>query len=107
MLAIVFGMLMLVTTITTVSAVYFQLTMENYLWAWASVFYGGSIGAYLFGYSIFYYFVASPLTGFLQANFFFGYMFLVSYAFFLMCGTAGFFSARRFVRFLYSSVKND
>lgn len=107
MLAIVFGMLMLVTTITTVSAVYFQLTMENYLWAWASVFYGGSIGAYLFGYSIFYYFIASPLTGFLQGNFFFGYMFLVSYAFFLMCGTAGFFSARRFVRFLYSSVKND
>lgn len=107
LLAIVFAMLMIVTTITTVSAVYFQLTMENYLWAWSSVFYGGSIGIYLMAYSIFYYFVSSPLTGFLQANFFFGYMFLISYAFFIMCGTAGFFSARRFVCFLYSSVKND
>lgn len=107
MLAIVFAILIIVTTITTASAIYFQLVVENYKWAWASVAYGGSIGAYLFGYSIFYYFGASPLHGFMQANFFFGYMFLVSYAFFLMCGTVGFFSARRFIRFLYASVKTD
>lgn len=107
MLAIVFGILMLVTTITTVSAVYFQLVAENYKWAWASLGYGGSVGGYIFAYSVFYYNMRSPLEGFMQANFFFGYMALVSYGFFLMCGTVGFFSARRFVRFLYSSVKND
>lgn len=107
MLAIVFAILIVVTTITTASAVYFQLIVENYKWAWASVAYGGSVGGYLLAYSVFYYFGASPLQGFMQANFFFGYMFLVSYAFFLMCGTLGFFSARWFTRFLYSSVKTD
>lgn len=107
MLGIVFAILMLVTTITTVSAVYFQLAAENYKWAWASLGYGGSVGAYIFAYSVFYYYVSSPLEGFMQGSFFFGYMALVSYSFFLMCGTVGFFAARRFVRFLYSSVKND
>lgn len=107
MLGIVFVILMIVTTITTASAVYFQLVMENYKWAWASLGYGGSVGAYTFVYSVYYYYFRSPLEGFMQATFFFGHMLLVSYAFFLMCGTVGFFSARRFVRFLYSSVKSD
>lgn len=107
MLAIVFAILVLVTIITTASAVYFQLVVENYKWAWASLLYGGSVGAYIFAYSAFYYYLRSPLEGFMQGSFFFGYMLLVSYAFFLMCGTVGFFSARRFVRFLYSSVKSD
>lgn len=107
MLAIVFVILVLVTTITVASAVYFQLVVENYKWAWASLWYGGSVGAYIFGYSAYYYYVRSPLEGFMQASFFFGYMWLMSYAFFLMCGTIGFFSARRFILFLYTSVKND
>jgi len=81
--------------------------VENYKWAWASLGYGGSVGAYLFVYSTFYYYVRSPLEGFMQGSFFFGCMLLVSYGFFLMCGTVGFFAARRFVRFLYSSVKSD
>lgn len=107
MLAIVFILLLIVTTITTTSAVYFQLAVENYKWVWASVAYGGSVGVYLLVYSVIYYFGSSPLQGFMQANFFFGYMFLVSFALFLMCGTVGFFSARKFTKFLYSSVKSD
>lgn len=107
MLAIVFVILVMVTTITTASAVYFQLVEENHKWAWASVGYGGSIGLYIMIYSCYYYLVSSPLHGLMQTCYFFGYMLLVSYAFFLMCGTVGFFAARRFVRFLYASVKND
>ncbi|CAN8073685.1 unnamed protein product [Agarophyton chilense] len=107
MLAIVFIILMLVTVITTASAIYFQLVSENHKWAWSSLAYGGSVGVYIFVYSAYYYYVRSPLEGFMQANFFFGYMWLVSYAFFLMCGTVGFFSARKFIRFLYSSIKSD
>ncbi|PXF45528.1 Transmembrane 9 superfamily member 3 [Gracilariopsis chorda] len=107
MLAIVFIILMLVTIITTASAVYFQLVAENYKWVWSSLAYGGSVGAYIFVYSAYYYYIRSPLEGFMQASFFFGYMLLVSYAFFLMCGTVGFFSARKFVRFLYTSIKSD
>lgn len=107
MLAIVFCILLIVTTITTATAVYFQLLMENYKWAWASVLYGGSVGVYMLCYSTFYYIWPSPLKGFMQGNFFFGTMLVVSYAFFLMCGTVGFFAARKFVLFLYSSLKSD
>jgi hypothetical protein len=107
MLAIVFVILNTVTVITTMAAVYFQLSVENYHWWWNSLLYGGSVGVYVFAYSVFYYYLRSPLDGFMQASFFFGYALLLSYAFFLQCGTVGFFSARWFVIFLYRSIKSD
>lgn len=107
MLGIVFFILIVVSSITTVSAIYFQLAVENYRWIWTSLGYGGSVGAYMFAYSIYYYYFRSPLEGFMQTSFFFGYMLLVCYSFFLMCGTVGFFASRRFVMFLYSSLKGD
>jgi Endomembrane protein 70 len=107
MLAIVFVILNTVTIITTMAAVYFQLSVENYHWWWNSLLYGGSVGVYVFAYSVFYYYIRSPLDGFMQASFFFGYSLLFSYAFFLQCGTVGFFSARWFVIFLYRSIKSD
>jgi Endomembrane protein 70 len=107
LLAIVFVILNLVTVITTVAAVYFQLAVEDYQWWWNSFLYGGSVGAYVMAYSVFYYYLRSPLEGFMQGSFFFGYTLLFSYAFFLMCGTVGFFSARTFVLFLYRQIKND
>jgi transmembrane 9 superfamily member 1 len=107
MLAIVFVILNLVTIITTMAAVYFQLSVEDYNWWWNSLLYGGSVGAYVFAYSAFYYWLRLPSDGFMQASFFFGYTLLFGYAFFLQCGTVGFFSARWFVIFLYRSIKRD
>jgi hypothetical protein len=106
-LAIVFVILNLVTIITAMAAIYFQLNVENYHWWWNSMLYGGSVGAYVFAYSTCYYFLRAPFEGFMQGIFFFGYSLLVSYAFFLQCGTVGFFSARWFVLFLYRSIKRD
>lgn len=107
LLAIVFVILNLVTIITTMAAVYFQLAVEDYQWWWNSLIYGGSVGSYVMAYSLFYYYLRSPLEGFMQASFFFGYTLLFSYAFFLMSGTVGFFSARWFVLFLYRQIKSD
>jgi hypothetical protein len=107
LVAIVFVILNLVTVITTMAAVYFQLAVEDYRWWWTSLMYGGSVGGYVLAYSLFYYYLRSPLEGFMQASFFFGYTLLFSYAFFLMCGTVGFFSARAFVLFLYKQIKSE
>ena len=47
------------------------------------------------------------MTGFLQTSFYFGYMANVAFAFFLMMGAVGFYSAWFFVRYIYSSIKTD
>lgn len=107
LLAIVFVVLNLVTIITTSASVYFQLAVEDYQWWWNSFLYGGSVGVYIMAYSLFYFFLRSPLEGFMQVSFFFGYTLLLSYAFFLMSGTVGFLSGRTFVLFLYGQLKTD
>lgn len=40
-----------------------------------------------------------------QASYFFGYMSIVSYAFFIMLGSIGFYSALAFVRHIYGVIK--
>ncbi len=47
------------------------------------------------------YFNHSGMTGFLQTAFYFLYMAVVAFAFFLMMGAIGFFSAFSFVRYIY------
>ena len=40
-----------------------------------------------------------------QASYFFGYMSIVSYAFFIMLGSIGFYSALAFVKHIYGVIK--
>lgn len=42
-----------------------------------------------------------------QSSFFFGYMGLVSYAFFIMLGYVGFASSMTFVKYIYGVLKCD
>lgn len=66
-----------------------------------------STGAFVFIYATFYYFKRSSMSGTLQMVEFFGYTFLACYIFFLMLGTVSFFSALKFVRYIYDSIKLD
>jgi len=63
-----------------------------------------STGLFIFAYSIFYFYFRSNMSGFLQASFFFGYVGIVSYLFFIMLGTVGFFSSLIFVRKIYGNL---
>lgn len=47
------------------------------------------------------------MSGLLQTAYFFGYSALMSYAFSMMLGFIGFFSAFAFVKYIYSAVKTD
>jgi len=67
------------------------LAREDHQWWWRSFFNGGATGFFILGYSFFYFFNRSEMDGFFQGSYFFGYMALVSYAFFIMLGSIGFF----------------
>jgi len=100
-------LLIIVSSFMSVTMLYFQLAREDHRWWWTTFINGGSTGVLIYLYSFIYYFFRSEMNGWLQGSFFFGYMAAISYAFFLILGTASFFSGLTFVRFIYSRVKCD
>mmetsp|Transcript_25518 Transcript_25518/g.56466 ORF Transcript_25518/g.56466 Transcript_25518/m.56466 type:complete len:595 (-) Transcript_25518:255-2039(-) len=106
-LFLAFVMLVIVCSFITIALLYFQLAREDHRWWWASFFNGGATGLFVFAYSFYYFFHRSNMDGVLQLSFYFGYMAVVSYAFFVMLGFVGFFSAFTFVNYIYSAVKTD
>jgi len=102
-----FVLLVIVTSAITVSLLYFQLTREDHRWWWMSFVNGGMIGLFIYAYSFYFYFHRSGLTGFLQTSFYFGYMAVISFAFFLMLGSVSFQLSLQFVKYIYSRVKCD
>jgi hypothetical protein len=100
-------LLVIVTSAITVSLIYFQLSREDHRWWWSAFINGGMIGLFIHAYSFYFYFFNSGMTGFLQASFYFGYMSILSFAVFLMLGSAGFRLSLVFVKYIYSRVKCD
>eukprot|EP00937_MAST-01D_sp_MAST-1D-sp2_P005126 g5126.t1 len=106
-LFVAFVLLIIVTSFITIALTYFQLVMEDHQWWWRSFLSGGATGAFLYGYSVFYYNYRSTMFGFMQTAFYFGYMAIASYAFALMLGAIGFYSALGFVRTIFRTIKSD
>lgn len=104
-LGIVFIILIITCAEISILLCYFQLCHENYHWWWRSFFSSGSAAFYLFGYSIWYFATKLDITDFVSGLLFFGYMFLVSFTFFILTGTIGHVACYYFVRKIYSSVK--
>jgi len=106
-LFLVFIILNIVTACITVALTYFQLSMEDHRWWWASFINGGSTGIFIYAYSIFYYIYRSKMSGMVQSSYYFAYMFAVCYFFSLLLGTVGFGSSLIFVRRIYKNLKSD
>ncbi|XP_052110111.1 transmembrane 9 superfamily member 7 [Arachis duranensis] len=106
-LFIVFVILLITCAEITIVLCYFQLCSEDYNWWWRSYLTAGSSALYLFLYSIFYFFTKLDITKLVSGILYFGYMIIVSYAFFVLTGTIGFYACFWFVRKIYSSVKID
>jgi len=100
-----FTLLVIVTSAITVSLLYFQLSREDHRWWWSTFTNGGMVGVFLFGYSFYFYFFNSGMSGFLQASFYFGYMTIISFAVFLMLGSSAFRLSLLFIKYIYSRVK--
>lgn len=106
-LFLVFVILMVTCAEITIVLCYFQLCSEDYLWWWRSYLTSGSSALYLFLYATFYFFTKLEITKMVSALLYFGYMLIVSYAFFVLTGTIGFYACFWFTRLIYSSVKID
>jgi hypothetical protein len=106
-LLLAFILLVIVTSFITVALLYFQLAREDHRWWWASYINGGMTGIFIYVYSFYYYSHRSGMSGLLQSSFYFGYMAVISFAFFLMLGSAAFQFSLVFVKYIYSRVKCD
>ena len=106
-LAVVFIILIITCAEITIVLCYFQLCSEDYHWWWRAFLTSGSSALYLFLYSIFYFFTKLEITKTASAIMYVGYMTIISYGFFCLTGTIGFYACYLFVRSIYGSVKID
>eukprot|EP01094_Clydonella_sp_ATCC50884_P003885 TRINITY_DN12998_c0_g1_i1.p1 TRINITY_DN12998_c0_g1~~TRINITY_DN12998_c0_g1_i1.p1 ORF type:complete len:671 (+),score=249.85 TRINITY_DN12998_c0_g1_i1:123-2015(+) len=106
-LFIVFVILVVTCAEITIVMCYFQLCSEDYHWWWRSFLTSGSSALYVFLYSIFYFFTKLHITHFVSTLLYFGYMAMITIAFFVLTGVIGFYSCYFFVRKIYASVKVD
>ena len=102
-------MIVLVVTCAEVSILlcYFQLVIEDYRWWWRSFLHSGSCAFYTMLYAVWYNLTALDMTGFVPILLYYGYMFIISFTFFLITGTIGYFSCFWFNCKIYSSIKVD
>eukprot|EP00899_Mesostigma_viride_P019725 jgi/Mesvir1/27754/Mv07442-RA.1 len=106
-LFIVFIILIITCAEITIVLCYFQLCSEDYHWWLRSFFTSGSSALYLFLYATFYFFTKLEITKPVSGIMYFGYMTIISLAFFLVTGAIGFYACFMFVRTIYGSVKID
>ncbi|CAB9500605.1 Transmembrane 9 superfamily [Seminavis robusta] len=104
---IVYTIVMIISAQVTVLFVYHRLNGENHIWWWPAFFCAGSIGFYIFAYSIVW---VSTLeihedTYFTAHMLYFGKMLLISCGAFLLCGSVGTLAALGFVCKLFSTVR--
>ena len=111
---VLFGFLMLVFVIVCITCAeiaivmtYLQLCSEDWKWCWRAVFTPGSSALYLFLYSILYFMTKLEITAAVAGLIYFGYMAIISLAFFLITGSIGFVVCLMFVRRIYGAIKVD
>lgn len=105
-LFLVFLVLMVTCTQTSILFCYLHLCAEDYRWWWRSFLTSGSSALYLFFYCVIY-FNRLDLTGAASTVLYFGYSAIIVILVFLLTGTAGFLACFWFVRKIYGVVKVD
>ncbi|XP_065575897.1 transmembrane 9 superfamily member 2-like isoform X2 [Artemia franciscana] len=106
-LFLVFIILVITCSDTTILLCYFHLCAEDYQWWWRSFMTSGFTVFYLFAYCIHYYMTKLNIDPGASSFLYFGYTFIMVALFFIMTGTIGFFACFWFVRKIYSVVKVD
>lgn len=106
-LFLVFIILVITCSETTILLCYFHLCAEDYHWWWRSFLTSGFTTFYLFIYCVHYFVTKLNITGAASTFLYFGYTFIMVFLFFLLTGTVGFFACFWFVRKIYSVVKVD
>lgn len=106
-LFLVFLILIITCSETTILLCYFHLCAEDYHWWWRSFITSGFTSIYLFIYCIHYFETQLNLSDASSVFLYFGYTLIIVFLFFIMTGSIGFFSTFFFIRKIYSVVKVD
>ncbi|KAK3855079.1 hypothetical protein Pcinc_038495 [Petrolisthes cinctipes] len=106
-LFLVFLILVVTCSETTVLLCYFHLCAEDYHWWWRSFLTSGFTAFYLFVYCVHYFVTKLSIEGIVSTMLYFGYTAIMVFLFFLLTGTIGFVACFWFVRKIYSVVKVD
>lgn len=106
-LFLVFIILVITCSETTILLCYFHLCAEDYHWWWRSFLTSGFTAFYLFMYCVHYFFTKLDIQDATSTFLYFGYTSIMVFLFFLLSGTIGFFACFWLVRKIYSVVKVD
>ncbi|XP_014210743.1 transmembrane 9 superfamily member 2 isoform X2 [Copidosoma floridanum] len=106
-LFLVFLILVITCSETTILLCYFHLCAEDYHWWWRSFLTSGFTAFYLLVYCIHYFVTKLNIEDNISTFLYFGYTMIMVYLFFLLTGSIGFFACFWFVRKIYSVVKVD
>ncbi|KAG7209377.1 hypothetical protein KM043_015477 [Ampulex compressa] len=106
-LFLVFLILVITCSETTILLCYFHLCAEDYHWWWRSFLTSGFTACYLLIYCIHFFITKLNIEDAISTFLYFGYTCIMVYLFFLLTGSIGFFACFWFVRKIYSVVKVD
>ncbi|SPP79621.1 transmembrane 9 superfamily member 2 [Drosophila guanche] len=106
-LFLVFLILVITCSETTILLCYFHLCAEDYHWWWRSFLTSGFTAVYLFIYCCHYFITKLSIKDSASTFLYFGYTAIMVFLFFLLTGTIGFFACFWFIRKIYSVVKVD
>ncbi|KAI9886379.1 MAG: hypothetical protein M1823_001833 [Watsoniomyces obsoletus] len=106
-LFICYGLMVLTCAAVTILTIYFLLCSENYHWQWRAFFTAGASALYVFLNALIYWVRNVSLGGLAGNVLYLGYSALISFLFFILTGTIGFFASWAFVQRIYSSIKID
>ncbi|TGJ78488.1 hypothetical protein E0Z10_g10269 [Xylaria hypoxylon] len=102
-----YGLMIITCAAVTVLMVYFLLCAENYHWQWRAFLAAGMSAGYIFFYALIYLVSKLSLGGLSGTVLYIGYSALISFLFFILTGSIGFFASWWFVRKIYGSIKID
>ncbi|KAH6658889.1 hypothetical protein BKA67DRAFT_509876 [Truncatella angustata] len=102
-----YGLMIITCAAVTVLMVYFLLCAENYHWQWRSFLAAGTSAVYIFMNALIYLLSKLSLGGFAGIVLYIGYSALLSFLFFILTGSIGFFASWWFVQKIYGSIKID
>lgn len=106
-LFLVFLILVITCSETTILLCYFHLCAEDYHWWWRSFLTSGFTAVYLFIYCCHYFATKLSIEDAASTFLYFGYTSIMVFLFFLLTGSIGFFACFWFIRKIYSVVKVD
>ncbi|KAK1755537.1 transmembrane 9 superfamily member 1 [Echria macrotheca] len=102
-----YGLMIMTSAAVTVLMVYFLLCSENYNWQWRSFLAAGTCGGYIFLNALIYWVSNLSLSSLTGHVLYIGYSLLISFLFFILTGSIGYFSSWWFVQKIYKSIKID